>query len=102
LCGIAIVRLNLSSEQFYTLTPIEFDFAIKESTEIEKFKQRSESNRMRLQTFYLVKTLSMSELPFETPEEMMPFNWDEKQEPKDEYIFTDEDWNKLTLEYCKN
>ena len=40
LCGIALSRLHINTEAFYALTPIEFDYALKDINNEMKANQR--------------------------------------------------------------
>ena len=54
---------------------------------------------MRLQTFYLIKLLSMGETNFTTVKEMMPFEWDDEEEEKETLVLNEDDWVGLEKKY---
>lgn len=90
--------MGLSKEEFYDLTPIEFDFALKEYNEKEHSRQRFELTKMRLQTFMLIQYLSMSEVRFSTVQELLPFEWDKELEQPDINL-NENDWITLEKKY---
>lgn len=101
LCGVAISRLHISRDEFYFLTPIEFHYALKDFNEYNKINQRFELIKMRLQTFYLLNIQLSQESRYNSPEEMMPFEFDYK-EPKQVLELTEEDWARLDRFYHRN
>lgn len=69
--------------------------------EYENSIQRFESDRMRLQTYYLVQYLSMGETKLSSATQMMPFEWDKLQELKPVLKLTEEDWIMFDNKYVK-
>ena len=94
MCGIAISRLHLSREEFYYLTPIEFHYALIDVNEQRKIDQRFELEKMRIQTFYLLNIQLSKNDKFDSPLEMMPFEWD-KIKAKEVLTLTSEDWTQI-------
>lgn len=101
MCGTAISKLKISSEDFYNLTPIEFDYAITDYLKEKEHTERFELSKMRIQTFLLLNIQLDKESRFNTPEDMMPFNW-EVGEVKEIPKLNETDWLKLDNTYCKN
>lgn len=101
MCGITIARLHISRSEFYDLTPIELDFALKEIGEIEKFRQQFELIKMRLQTFYLLNIQLSQESRFDSPEDMIPFSFDLEKPLKEIIELNEEDWLTLDKKYSK-
>lgn len=93
--------MGLSSSDFYDLTPIEFDYALKEHIEFEHSKQKFESNWIRLQTYYLLNIQLDKESRFSSPEAFMPFDWDEKREPDKVLVITEDDFINFDKKYIK-
>jgi hypothetical protein len=52
---------------------------------------------MRLQTYYLVQYLSMTDTKLTSLHQMMPFEWDEETNKAEIEV----DWMKLDKFYCK-
>lgn len=69
MCGIAINRLHITADEFYMLTPVEFDFAMKDYNEQNLRKQKFDAELMRLQTIYLRNpNLQIERFPWEEDE----------------------------------
>lgn len=82
------------------MTPIEFHYAIKDFNEQIKYNQRFELDKMRIQTFYLLNIQLSREDKYNSPKEMMPFEWD-NIEPKIILELDDNDWLELNAKYTK-
>jgi hypothetical protein len=57
--------------------------------------------KMRLQTFYLLNPQLPDNNRFNSPEEMMPFDWDKTPELKEGATYIP-NWEELDRIYCKN
>lgn len=64
----------MTLEEFYDTTPIEFDWCLKYFYR----DKRDNWERTRIQTFILYSILNASDEKIDTPEELMPFPWDEE------------------------
>jgi len=83
MCGTAIARYGISRDDFYKLSPKEFD-----EVQICWFESwKSSMEDMRLQTFYLVN-VHLGKNGYKSLEQMMPFDWDKTS--RGVYV----DWDK--------
>lgn len=91
----------MSSDDFYNLTPIEFDYALIDYIKEKEHTERFELSNMRIQTFYLLNIQLDKESRYNSPEEMMPFAFDIK-EVKEVPELNETDWLRMDKMYCKN
>jgi hypothetical protein len=76
------------------LTPVEFDFAIKDFNEQNLKKQKFDAELMRLQTIYLMNANLPRESQILSPQELIRFPWE-----KEEIIDSPEpDWERIERE----
>lgn len=92
LCGIAINRLHLSTDEFYSLTPLEFDYAIKDFNIQYQSNQRFKAELMRLQTAYLININLEEKDQIADPKKLMKFPWEEEDKAVD---IEEPDWEGL-------
>jgi hypothetical protein len=92
MCGIAICRLKISSDDFYNLTPIEFDYALGDYIKEVELNNRFELEVMRLQTLYLVNMQLDQNNQIKDVKDLMRFKWEEEDKNKELII---PDWEKL-------
>jgi hypothetical protein len=95
LCGIAINRLHLSPDEFYSLTPLEFDYALKDFNDQSQFKLRYEAELMRLQTAYLININLEEKNQFDDPRKLMRFPWESENKNEEQ---SEPNWEALERE----
>jgi len=88
LAGIAVNRLNLSVNEFLSLTPRVFDYALRDYAKLKEERERFELEKMRLQTWVLYNTQIKD--PIRDIRKFMPFEWDKIEA----YMPTNEEWQK--------
>lgn len=76
------------------LTPIEFDFALRDFNEQNLLKQRFDAELMRLQTAYLINVNLQEKDQFTDPRKLLRFPW-EAEEIKET---GEPDWERLERE----
>lgn len=94
LAGVALSRLGIVPGQFYDLTPVEFDHAIRDHDELENVKYKAiklliETNQrtlweaIRWQTMYIYNANAKREKQVRDPKKLGKFSWEEikKQTP---------------------
>lgn len=87
LCGIAVSRLHITAQEFYNLTPIEFDYALQDFEELhrESLLQPIKAiyDSARMQAFYMYKlTPNLKKYP-KSPKELWKLSWDEEDAPEE-------------------
>jgi len=86
MAGMALSRFGLMPQQFYDLTPKEFELALDDYDEAEERREKFELEKMRLQTLYLVNVHIKDKVT--DLRKFMPFEWDKYEV----YVPTDADW----------
>lgn len=85
LAGIALSRLGIIPSQFYELTPIEFDYAIKDFDQRERDKIevliRNEAEMTRWQTMHLLNPHLKKDKQIKDPKKLGRFPWDPEPKP---------------------
>ncbi len=94
MCGIAINRLHITADEFYMLTPVEFDFAMKDYNEQNLRKQKFDAELMRLQTIFLMNANLPRESQILSTQELIRFPW-EKEEITE---LPEPDWERIERE----
>ena len=77
MCGIAINRLNISTTEFYNLTPIEYDNALFDFEEIAtlQYKIKFEVARFQLKHQWNMRNRFIK-TPYTKNEQVEQFSWD--------------------------
>lgn len=86
--------MHLSPDEFYSLTPLEFDYALKDYNERTKFNQQFNAELMRLQTAYLININLDQEHQITNTKKLMRFPWEEEEVKE----IKEPDWERLERE----